>query len=319
MITLVTPTVEILDDSNYMRTMVFAGRLTHGLEEKYVSDEDDVAYIERMKVLGHGRVFEFGTIYLTISEDSASGKKDIPFFLTNRYSKVRSELHDNGHTTYYITTNYRVLLQGYSKNWKTAIRTNYKDNLLHLLSDETIRKGKTEHHVPRIMILWKNISRVTADSFRTHTMLSSLMQSTRYCNYSNARFGKSIKIARSVMWNELWQAQQELKDETYNSVCIKRLNVSPSCKAYLLSVDNAAKTYNKLTLAKYGEKVRPECARGLLPLDIATTFVQCGFVDDWDDFLRQRIYEHGAHPDARYITSVLLDKDQDGIFTKNVE
>ena len=319
MITLVTPDVEILDNKNYIRSMVFAGRLTHGLEGKYISDEDDIAYIERMKNHGHGRVFEFGTVYLTIDEHSVSGKKDIPFFLTNRYSKVRSELHDNGHISYHITTNYRVLLQGYSKNWKTAIRTNYKDNLLYLLSDDTVLKGQTEHHVPRIMVLWKNISRVTADSFRTHTMLSSLMQSTRYCNYSNERFGKSIKIARSVMWDELWHATHELSDITYNTTDIKKLNISPACKAYLLSVDNSAKTYNKLTLGKYGDKVRAECSRGLLPLDVATMFVQCGFVDDWDDFLRQRIYERGAHPDARYITSVLLDKDQDGIFTKNIE
>lgn len=315
MIILVEPEVEILDSSDYMRSMTFAGRITHGCEDKYISHEDDVAYVERMKPLGHGRVFEFGTIYLTIDEHSLTGIKDVPFFLVNRYSKVRQERKDNGHLAYHITTNYRVLLQGRSKDWKTAIRTNYKDNMLYLLNDDTVKNGRTEHHIPRVMVYWKNISRVTADSFRTHTMLSSLMQSTRYCNYSRNRFGGCVKITPSIMWDNLWRFAIDSFNTKMSDSAIKHLPVDEVCRKYLYAVNKAASTYIGLTIGKYnGVKIPPECARGALPLDTSTMFVQCGFVEDWDDFFRQRVNEQGAHPDAQYIVGKLKN-----IFPEEVE
>lgn len=293
---LISPEVELIDNSDYIRTMVMAGRLTHGCEDKFVSREDDLEYIERMKKLGHGRVFEHGTVWLIIPKGEREA--ELEFLEHNRYSSVFEYLmfENNGAKTYYyVTTNYRVLLQGWYDTWNMAFNHGYNKNLLYLIDD--YKSDFVEHmHMPRPCVLWKNISRVTADSFRTHTMISSIMQSTRYCNYGKGRFGSDVKISRSVMWC----APDGLEDAHYDMSDVLDADVSDNYRNYLAGVCCSADTYVAL-VGNSKEPVRAEIARGVLPLDTATMFMQTAFITDWEDFLRQRL-DKTAHPDARYIS-----------------
>lgn len=45
---------------------------------------------------------------------------------------------------------------------------------------------------------------------------------------------------------------------------------------------------------------KPQQAREVLPLSIATNLVQCGFQDSWENLFRQRC-DKAAHPDCQLI------------------
>jgi thymidylate synthase ThyX len=109
----------------------------------------------------------------------------------------------------------------------------------------------------------------------------------------------------------MWQEEDGSEDVQYNAADILDLNITPEYRDYLYTVCMSCVTYINLTAGHYGTKVAAECARGLLPLDTATYFLQCGFTRDWKDFFRQRL-DAGAHPDARHITQELVKE-----FTQN--
>lgn len=116
----------------------------------------------------------------------------VSFFSTNPYSvcnksKVYNTVNETPEefkefasqcgpvTLYYITTNYRVLLE----------------NKLTELVLPYMVDTPAESHEKRITVHW-TISRGIADEFARHRALSHSMQSTRYCNYSKDKFSNEL-------------------------------------------------------------------------------------------------------------------------------
>lgn len=163
----------------------------------------------------------------------------------------------------HIITNLRLLIERSPDRWQHM--------LTHYLE---VDRPTIDPNVYRPTFHW-HISRGIADEFRTHVTLSSLCESTRYVNYDK----KGMDFVRPTWYND--------KGDTYD--CTRARRFRDMCAtlelAYKECLDNGHK---------------PETAREVLPLSIATHLVQCGFDIHWENFFDKRLATD-AHPDARYI------------------
>lgn len=94
-----------------------AGRNCYKSEDK-ITDQSCIEFVGRMVKSGHGAMLEHGTVYLKI--EKCSPMKDMDYFRkmdivrrykNNKYSKVIEYTEDHYGYIYYITTNYRVIIE----------------------------------------------------------------------------------------------------------------------------------------------------------------------------------------------------------------
>ena len=231
----------------------------------YASDKegDEKEFVDRCIKSNHMRPLEFGTVYLKIPYDSDA----VEFYANSPYTKVHYE-----DLVYYVTTNYRVLVEN------------------DCVEDLHYWCEPTKYHKLRHTILWEHIGRDIADEFRTHIGLSSLMQSPRYCAYDKQKFGSELTCIKPVEFSSCdYYAMSEDERELFHAF------------------EDAEKHYITLR-TKYNWPA--ERARKCLPLDIATVFIQCGFEDSWDNFFNQRVLGTTGkpHPDAKYIAEMIYEE-----------
>lgn len=239
-----------------------AGRTAYKSLDKIEYDENGrsktaKAFVDKMIKLGHGSPLEHGTVYLKIPYEEAS----YLVYWTLKYTIVKRD-EDVEESPIYITTNYRVLVEN-----------NLLDDLKYLCEP-------TEYHEKRTTFRL-TCARVQADSFVRHRVFSFLMESTRYCNYSNGKFDNEITIVKPTRW------------EDYEK----------SLLMFVTSWESAERTY--MNLIKTG--VKPEDARDVLPLQLKTELIMTGTESQWEQFFKLRISEH-AHPDAKYIAEQIKEQ-----------
>lgn len=237
-----------------------AGRTAYKSLDKIEYDENGrsktaKAFVDKMIKLGHGSPLEHGTIYLRIPCDSDSKY----FYFRNKYSVCKYYL-DSDDT--FITTNYRVIVEN-----------NLFDDLKYICEP-------TEYHELRHTFRL-TCARVQADSFVRHRVFSFLMESTRYCNYNDGKFGNEITVVKPTRW------------EDYEK----------SLLMFVTSWESAERVY--MNLIKTG--VKPEDARDVLPLQLKTELIMTGTTSQWNGFFKLRISEH-AHPDAKYVAEKIKEQ-----------
>lgn len=241
-----------------------AGRTAYKSLDKIEYDENGRSktakeFVKRMISMNHGSTLEHGTVYLKvpINIDVAGNYLDNPYTICKLVCKDNKE--DNW---WAITTNYRVLVES------------------DLLDDLKFLCEPTEYHEKRTTFRL-TCARVQADSFVRHRVFSFLMESTRYCNYSDGKFDKEITIVKPTRRDEL------------------------GGNAKLLKLAWGAAEYYYMELIK--NKVKPEDARDLLPLQLKTELIMTGTESQWEQFFKLRISEH-AHPDAKYIAEKIKEQ-----------
>ena len=239
-----------------------AGRTAYKSLDKIEYDENGrsktaKAFVDKMIELGHGSPLEHGTVYLEFPFGRGA---DMMYGLL-KYTSVRKN-PDILDSPVYVTTNYRVLVEN------------------NLLDDLEFLCEPTEYHEKRTTFRL-TCARVQADSFVRHRVFSFLMESTRYCNYSNGKFDKEITIVKPVRWDEL------------------------NGNTKLLKLAWGASEYYYMELIK--NKVKPEDARDLLPLQLKTELIMTGTESQWNEFFKLRISDH-AHPDAKYIAEQIKEQ-----------
>ena len=225
--------------------------------------EDAEIFVRRLIKMGHGRALEFGTVFLNYDPELYP---DYEKYIRSGNRDVKMRISDDDKI--HITLNLRT--------WMNGERTTERLDLLKGFWME-----RTDHPL-RATIYYPCISRGIADEFRTHTTLSTLMQSTRYVN-KNKEYGVQFVLP-------YWARE------------MKRCGLDISIlEDALAKIDEA---YKKLIESG---RLRQE-AREVLPLCVSTEMVQCGFVgyDDegWDNFLRLRTAKD-AHPDAIKIAKLV--------------
>lgn len=243
-----------------------AGRTAYKSLDKIEYDENGRSktakeFVDKMIELGHGSPLEHGTVYLLIS----SKDNIIQHYFYNKYSTCNLLPYpdNDGSPIWAVTTNYRVMVEN------------------NTLNDLNRRCEPTEFHEKRTTFRL-TCARVQADSFVRHRAFSFLMESTRYCNYSNDKFNSEIEIVEPTEWDNFSAVQQNLFFGVWNY-----------------------SERNYMTLIKTG--VKPEDARDLLPLQLKTELIMTGTESQWEQFFRLRISEH-AHPDAKYIAERIKEQ-----------
>ena len=239
-----------------------AGRTAYKSLDKIEYDENGRSktakeFVERMIKMNHGSTLEHGTVYLEFPFGRGA---DMMYGLL-KYTSVRKNPNILD-SPVYVTTNYRVLVEN------------------NLLDDLEFLCEPTEFHEKRTTFRL-TCARVQADSFVRHRVFSFLMESTRYCNYSNGKFDKEITIVKPTRWDEL------------------------SGNTKLLKLAWGASEYYYMELIK--NKVKPEDARDLLPLQLKTELIMTGTESQWNEFFKLRISDH-AHPDAKYIAEQIKEQ-----------
>lgn len=250
-----------------------AGRNCYKSEDK-ICDGSAIKMVENLVKRGHGTPLEHGTVYLYIPFDAMKEKwLLINRYKDNPYSKVviRNESFLLGKNGYYITTNYRVLVEN---KW---------------LEDLKYICEPTEYHEKRVSVMITCAIAISRE-FNRHRTFSICEQSTRYCNYSLGKFDGNITFIIPT-WSE----------NITSLVDYNKLTMSE--KTLLRIFSDAETAYMELV----NQQKKPQEAREALPLATATTVMYTGFVSDWKHFFELRT-AIGAHPDARAIATALQNE-----------
>ena len=162
------------------------GRVCYRSEDK-ITEDSAKPFVDRMIKSGHGAMLEHGTVYLKITYKNTNFTTLCMFYGKNKYSVLN---HSEDNKIYYITTNYRVLVEN-----------NHLSDLKYLC-------GPTEFHEKRITVHFTADAGVMREFFR-HRVFSMAQESTRYCNYLRDKFSNSI----TVIYPSWLKEEEELEFE----------------------------------------------------------------------------------------------------------
>ena len=308
---LITPFVEIWEQKDIWEHIARCTRVCYQSTPKN-DGETDEEFVKRVILRTdsstgrldfdkiHGAMLEHGTVYLKMTEKDLnySSKYDL-----NPYSVVAYTLNP---TTYYITTNLRVI---YENNWL--------DDLKYICSP-------TEHHAKRVTVSFITNIGVTRE-FNRHRVNSIAEESTRYCNYNKRNDGQ-IKIGLPA-----WLLDDEHLPylEGHASDCVGDYAsgiiaqeddeiVKTWCDMdfYLCALTFCEWCYNMLI--KKGWK--PQQAREVLPLATKSQLIHTALVDDWIHFFKLRAFGVSGppHPNAKLVARPLVEQfEKLGYITPN--
>lgn len=128
--------------------------------------------------------------------------------------------------------------------------------------------------------------RAIANELERHRLCSFAQESTRYCNYSKNKFGNELAFVKPE-----WMSDCMFGSNLWLSTC------------------NMAERYYKALLTN---GLKPEDARCVLPLCLATKLVMTTNYAEWRHILKLRTAK-GAHPQMRALMIPLLEELQETI------
>lgn len=294
---LIKPSFEILEQKpgldGLLQHIERCGRTCYKSEDK-ITEESAPKFVDMLVKRGHTAMVEHGTIYLRIPDVSSDGQWVYPAkgkYLGNKYSVAKPRLEgiaQNPYSVFYVTTNYRVLLQN-----------GWLDDLQYLCEP-------TEYHTKRITVKFV-CDRGVSHEFVRHRVFSFAQESTRYCNYSKDKFGgdctfiipswidsNDFEISRTLRWGE---------HLTYE---VERITGDPNnapLSVYLQSLLQAEEAY--MELLKEGWIAQQ--ARAVLPNSLKTELIMTGTIEQWEGFFKLRCAKD-AHPQARELAVPLYEE-----------
>ena len=236
-----------------------AARLCYKSEDK-ITDDSYKKFITMLEDRKHKSPFEHGTVYLRFNDNILAEQ-----YIRNPYSKV-----NYNHFLYYVTTNYRVLVEN-----------GWEEDLKYLCEP-------TEYHTKRISVHIITSRSISHELVR-HRTFSFCQESQRYCNYSKDKFDNEITF---------------IIPDWVNTHCPNEVNQGPSVTdmEWSTALQNAEASY--FLLLQEGWK--PQQAREVLPNATKTELIMTGFGDDWESFFRLRC-SSAAHPMMQDLANKIKD------------
>lgn len=288
---LIKPKVELINQEpgveGLFKHMELCARTCYKSEDKITEDSAKKFINNVIIARGHTAMLEHGTVYLKIpygimydtgyfSNEAIANK-----YIDNPYSIVQSsQIYDY----WCVTSNYRVLLQN-----------GWFDDLQYLCEP-------TEWHVRRVTVRFICDMGV-AREFCRHRLFSFAQESTRYCNYSKAKFGKELNCIIPCWYKNMFEGNSYNIElcHTYDLTISEGLSRTEA--AWIQAMCEAESTY--FGLLTEGEPAQQ--ARNVLPLALKTELIMTGTVEQWIEFLKLRC-AHDAHPQARELAIELRDR-----------
>lgn len=143
-----------------------------------------------------------------------------------------------------------------------------------------------------------------------HRLCSFSQESTRYCNYSKAKFGSEITVIEPVIFEEI---SQERKDIIFKDfISGDDLIVTDAEKAYITWRDVCNHLESAYMDLVNHRKIPPEIARSVLPTCLKTEINMKANLREWRHILKERTSER-AHPEMRRLMIPLLFELHDEI------
>lgn len=158
---LINQSFEILEQKDFTlvgikKFIERCGRVCYKSEDK-ITEDSAKPFVDRIIKSGHGAVLEHGTVFLKVTCKDTDFVTLSVFYGHNKYSKIT---HSKDNKTYYITTNYRVLVEN-----------NHLRDLKYLCEP-------TEFHERRITVRFV-CDRGVSHEFVRHRVFSFAQESTR--------------------------------------------------------------------------------------------------------------------------------------------
>lgn len=261
-----------------------AGRVCYKSEDHQTEDSAR-PFVNSMIQSQHTAMLEHATVYL----QAVGNPNPLEKYRHDRFSRVNDAVGE----ALAVTTNLRVLVQN-----------GWMDDLDRYLCEPT------PYHERRVTVHFTTQVAITRE-FNRHRANSMAEQSTRYCNYSKAKFGNEITInlptwVESLQGSTLQAGEASLSETAFLALAKKVAEGSAADYENWLFANLAAeKAYMNLIAA--GRK--PQEARVILPLDTNTELVHTAFLSDWLHFFDLRaLGTTGApHPDAKAIAMPLYE------------
>ena len=178
--------VEIIQEDMYKHIEI-CGRTCYKSEDK-ITEDSAVKFVNMLRNRKHGAMLEHGNVYLTIpvetvadwvATESLPNLKWLEFVRKLPYSRCNME-----NNLYYITTNYRVIID------------NDLENLV-----EKYGVVRTYYH-PKRRTFKFTCNRGVSHEFVRHRVMSFAQESQRYCSYNKGKFGGEIKVIKPLYYDE---------------------------------------------------------------------------------------------------------------------
>lgn len=311
---LIDPSYEIIPQEEGLlgvyKQIEKAARTAYKSEDK-IAEGSAQRMVEVLCKSNHGAALEHGTIYLKIPFYENEGmsdkdRHDINLMLlkydTNPYSKVIEVDAEYGWDNY-ITTNARVIFEN-----------GLEDSLKFMCEP-------TEFHEKRITVKFITSIGIVREILR-HRHFSFLNESTRYCNYSKGKFNEELTfiIPQWIYdcrdeWAPCTRWPDEKMDYLYDysgEQLVHHLTATDrTVAAYYDILEDIEREYLFDVTEPDGYKLKPEEARGILPLDLKSELVVTGFVSDWIHFFRLRSHIAATgkpHPDIQKLADPLMQE-----------
>ena len=284
------------------RQIEYAGRICYRSSDK-ITEDSAKPFVDRMIKSGHGAMLEHGAVYLklTPSEIHIYHK-----YKNNPYTKVNVVNSEDPYPvpTYYISTNYRVLVE---HDWM--------DDLKYICEP-------TEYHEKRITVRFI-LSRSIAQEYTRHRVFSFAMESQRYCAYNRDKFGNEVTFIIPCWFENRdnilgkWDGFKLGQWESIEENVKPKLFYEPYSvedmyeRIWILNCIQSEENYKMLLTDHKIETDRgpwtPQQAREVLPNACKTELIMTGFVSDWKDFFYLRCAP-SAHPQARELAIPLEEE-----------
>ena len=269
-----------------------AGRTCYKSEDK-ITDTSAKEFVDRMIASGHNAMLEFGTIYLHFPSDcDRSLYHRVENYKNNPYSQIRYAFDKNKHpihgdTSYYITTNLRVLVEN---DW---------------LEDLKYICEPTEYHEKRVHVKFITDRGISHELVR-HRVFSFAQESTRYCNYSKGKFDGELSFIIPTWWVTEPQTIPTGHIGIMDAHTIETMG-RHAPQLHLIDMLHSSEIHY-LQLIRNGMK--PQDARQVLPNALKTEINMCGFTSDWKHFFELRDSSN-AHPDMQALVAPLHKEFKD--------
>lgn len=272
---LIKPSFEILEQKpgldGLLQHIERCGRTCYKSEDK-ITEESAPKFVDMLVKRGHTAMVEHGTVYLTLKMES---RQKYFKYCTNKYSNAISTGEaERGTWVGYVTTNYRVLLQ---EGW---------------LSDLEYITEPTKH-IQRITVKFV-CDRGVSHEFVRHRVFSFAQESTRYCNYSKAKFGKECTFIIPC-WLDLPEGTPTHISHIDNANTPEEM----FCETLYVSEMMYHHLLNKGWIAQQ--------ARAVLPNSLKTELIMTGTIAQWEGFFKLRD-ANDAHPQARELAAPLHEE-----------
>lgn len=276
---LIKPSFEILVQEpkleGLLKHIELCGRTAYKSED-LITEDSAPKFVDMLIKRSHGAVLEHGTVYLSVPFKQGHKSNNDAYwywdkYRANKYSiakqieTVFKPKHSEGFVA--ITTNYRVLIEN---DW---------------LDDLQYQCEATESHEKRISIKFI-CDRGISHEFVRHRVFSFVQESTRYCNYSKAKFNNELTFIEPFWLKDIEEEWHEFGDHQ-----MERLD---SAANYIEQLEFAEESY--LQLLRKGWT--PQQARSVLPNSLKTELIMTGTVEQWEGFFKLRCAVD-AHPQAR--------------------